>query len=163
MYIKKLSANQHTSFMISRMLYETHIYNNLDDNMLDVWGAHQFLTEIENGSRLVWGGFSDEESKFLGCVHGKIVDGFFEAHVLFKRNINAFDACSTVEKLLKEHCKKNNIHLRGIKGFIANDNRAAIILSKKIGCRDAGVKKDIFFRAGNDIPCRIMIKEYDNV
>lgn len=146
--------------MVSRLLYEKHIYDALDDNMKDIWGVHICFSEIEDGSRMVFGCFSKDTQAFLGCAHGKIEDGYFVAHLLFKRKTKALQACFLIEETLKEYCKKSNIQLLGIKGYPAEKNLPAVNLIKKIGCVDTGILDNVFFCNGNAVPCKIMIKEY---
>lgn len=160
MYIKILPASAETSYIVSRLLYEPHIYQGQDDRMRDVWGVHVFLTEIENGTRLVWGAFSKEDNSFLGCAHGTIENNEFIAHTMFKRKVDAVKACLLMEVEFKKYCKENSISVNAIVGYPPEDLRIAIIMNKRFGCKDMGRAEGVeYWRNGMNIPCRYMRKE----
>jgi hypothetical protein len=160
MFVKKLDASPPTLYMISRLLYEPHIYKGQDDRMRDVWGVHVFFTEIENGERLVWGAFSKEDNSFLGCVHGTIENNNFIAHTMFKRHVDAVKACLMMVEDLKIYCKENDISVNAIVGYPPEHLRIAIIMNKKFGCKDMGRAEGVeYWRNGVNMPCRYMRKE----
>lgn len=164
MYIKRLAPTFETSFLVSRLLYEEHIYKSQEDCMHDVFGVHAFLSEIENGSRLVWGAFRKEDDFFLGAAHGSFEGENFVGHVLFKRKVDATALCLKIEEDIKAYCKENNIVCRAIVGYPPEHLRASVIMIKRFGCKDLGRAENVdFYVNGKNMPCRYMRKELNYV
>lgn len=160
MYVKMLPADLDTSYLVSRLLYEPHIYAGQDDRMKDVWYVHRFFEEIETGERYVFGVFSLESERFLGCVHGTLEDGSFIAHTMFRRHVDAVKASLMMVDIFKEYCKENNLSFHSVVGYPPEDFRIAIINNKRFGCKDMGIAEGIeYYRNGVKIPCRYMRKE----
>lgn len=159
MYARLCEANYETAYMVSRLLYEPHIYCAISDELKDVYFAHRFLSEIESGFRLVLGVFSKAEDDFLGCVHGKVYQGEFTAHTLFKRKVDAVKGCLLCEDVLRSYCREKSIPLKVIAGYPPEHLRVAVLMNKRYGCVDCGVAEDKFFyKDGKRIACRNMRK-----
>jgi hypothetical protein len=160
MYVERMLPTPETSFMVSRLLYQAHIYSAVDDSMHDVWGVHNFLSEIESGQRIVFGVFDEKNNIFLGCMHCTLHGDYCVAHTMFKRKVDAVKAALMAEDELKKYCKKNKILLNAIVGYPPEHLRAAVIMNKKFGCKDMGQAENVFFKVnGKNMPCRYMRKE----
>jgi hypothetical protein len=160
MYVILLPANCDTSYMVSRLLYEPHIYIGQDDRMKDAWWVHRFFTEIESGERYVYGAFSVKDNSFLGCTHGKFAGDCFVAHTMFKRKVDTVKASLMMEEELKKYCRENNIPLKAIVGYPPEDLRVAILMNKRFGCKDMGRAENVeYWCNGVNKPCRYMRKE----
>lgn len=160
MYAKILPPDKDTTFIISRLLYEPHIYKALDDAMRDVWGAHQFLNEIEHEYRLCIGLFSNKNNALLGCTHGIIYPHNMQAHIFLKRGVDGLTATQMCMDKCCEYYKNKNIPLKSFSGIVADNNRAVKIMLKKLGYEDGGIIENEFFISnGVKIPCRFFRKE----
>lgn len=159
MEVKMLPAEYNTTYMVSRLLYEPHIYKGQDDRMKDIWWVHRFFTEIEHGDRYVFGVFS-EDNEFLGCVHGTLEDGNFIAHTMFRRKVDAVKASLRMVEIFKEYCADRNLPFHAVVGYPPEDSRIAILNNKRFGCKDMGIAEGIeFYRNGLKVPCRYMRKD----
>lgn len=153
-----LPFNSDTSYLVSRLLYEPHIYAGQEDRMKDVWWAHRFFDEIETGQRIVFGVFS--ENTLTGCVHGTLEGDCFVAHTMFRRKVDAVKCSLIFAELLKNYCYTHDIPLRAIVGYPPEDSRVAVYMNKRFGCKDMGIAENVkFYRNGKLIPCRYMRKE----
>ena len=160
MYIKKLEASPDTSYMVSRLLYEPHIYLGQDDRMHDIWWVHRFFMEIETGIRHVWGVFAKHDDSFLGCAHGTFEGDGFVAHTMFKRHVDAVKACLLMEDDLKRYCRENDIDIKAVIGYPPENLRVAVVMNKRFGCKDMGRAEGVeYWKRGVNIPCRYMRKE----
>lgn len=160
MYAKILPPTLETTYLISRLFYERHIYNALDDEMRDVWGCHKILREIEEGHRICIGVFRREDDAFLGFSHGMIYPHNMEAHLLFKRKVNGVEATELCMAKCVEYYKKKKIPLTSFSGIIAENNNAVKRLLRKLGFEDKGIlEKEFFFSHGEKISCRFFRKE----
>lgn len=160
MLAKILKPTPETSYIVSRLLYEKHIYDAVDDRLHDVWNAHIFLRDIERGKNLVIGVFQKESDAFLGCVVGDFYDSCFYAHLLFKRKVDVKPAVLLCEEELKRYCRDAGIALKEIIGNIPEYNRAALCMVKRSGYTDVGEAINFtHFKNGKNIPCRCMRKE----
>jgi RimJ/RimL family protein N-acetyltransferase len=160
MYAKVLLPDMRTTFMISRLLYEKHIYHALDDEMHDVFGVHRFFREIEDESRLCIGVFRRKDSEFMGCCHGMIYPQCMEGHILFKRGVNGQAALKMIMDECRKYYRNKKIPLHSFSGVVADNNQAVKLLLKKSGFEDKGILENEFFLSqGNKIPCRYFKKE----
>jgi hypothetical protein len=123
---------------VADFLCEKHIYNAQPDEYRTLWGAHELLREIEDGTRwvmLVWDG-----DFCCGCVHGMLDDyGVFTCHIMFMRQIDAVKACLLCEEELKKYCREHNHKLLTIRGNIAVRNRAALRCARLFGSKNMGM------------------------
>ena len=155
-----LKPTPETSYIVSRLLYEKHIYDAVDDRLHDVWHAHIFFRDIERGKTLVIGVFQKESNAFLGCVIGDFFDSCFSGHILFKRKVDVKAAVLLCEEELKRYCHDAGIALREIIGNIPEYNRAALCMARKAGYMDSGEAVDFtHFKNGKVVSCRCMRKE----
>lgn len=160
MYAKVMPADKNTTFIISRLLYEKHIYNALDDAMRDAWGVHRFFCEIEDGCRLCIGVFSRKDNTLLGCAHGMIYPHNMMAHLFVKRGVDGAVATQMCMDECRKYYKRKHIPLYSFSAEVADNNRAIKIMLKKLGYEDKGILKDEFFVSyGIKIPCRFFRKE----
>lgn len=160
MYAKTLSPTLDTTYLISRLFYEKHIYNAMDDEMRDVWVCHRTLQEIENGSRLCIGVFSKKDDTFLGCAHGMIYLYDMEAHLLLKRKVNGVTAVNLCMEEILKYYKQQKLPLKSFSATVADNNRAVKTTLRKAGFIDHGiVKNEKFISHGVVIPCRFFRKE----
>jgi hypothetical protein len=160
MYAELLLPDKNTTFLVSRLLYEKHIYNALDNKMRDVWGAHDVFCEIESGKRIVLGVFSKDDKKFLGCVHGLLNAPVFYGHFLFRRKVDVVKAVLLCETLCKKVYADRDMTLNAFAGVIPESNRAVQITVKKLGYRDSGILDgEYFYSFDQKIPCRLYVKE----
>jgi hypothetical protein len=160
MYAKPLPPDKNTTFIVSRLLYEKHVYNALDNQMRDVWGAHNVFCDIERGHRTVFGVFQKDTERFLGCVHGVFDDFIFWGHFLFKRKVDVVRAVLLCEEQCRQICKEKDIPLSAFAGMIPDSNRAAKIAASKLGYKDKGlIDGEYFYSFEQKIPCRLFKKE----
>ena len=161
MFAELLLPDKNTTFLVSRLLYEKHIYNALDNKMRDVWGAHDVFCEIESGKRIVLGVFSKDDKKFLGCVHGLMETPVFYGHFLFRRKVDVVKAVLLCEELCqKVYVNSGLMTLKSFAGIIPENNRAVQITAKKLGYRDNGILDgEYFYSFDKKIPCRLYVKE----
>ena len=160
MYAEILASNSDTTYMVSRLFYEKHIYFALDDEGRDVWTVHRILREIEEGQRLCVGVFNKHDNSFAGCAHGMIYPYTMEAHLLFKRKVNGVEALKLCMDKCSEYYRHKKIPLLRFTGMVADNNRAAKLLLKKSGFIDKGiVDGEDFVSKNNIIPCRYFRKD----
>lgn len=127
--------------------------------MHDVWYAHRFLKNIEDGEFLFFGVF-DDDGLFLGGVPGEIRDSVFYAHMFFRRKVDCVKATLLIEEEIKKYCAGNDIPLKAIAGFTPETYTAALRMAKKAGYKDCGMAPEEFLlKNGKKIPCRFMKKE----
>jgi hypothetical protein len=158
MLTKKLDSSKKTAYLVSRLLYEKHIYKAVDDRLHDVWVAHQFLQDIESGKTLVFGVFEDDT--FCGCANGEIDGDVLTVHALFKRKVDVAKAALLIEKEIKKYSIESGIKIKAIIGTIPEYNRAALMMAKRAGYTDAGIAENVeHIKNGRIIPCRLMRKE----
>jgi hypothetical protein len=151
-----LPADQKTSFVVSRLFYEKHIYNATEDELRDVWGVHRLLSEIESGDRIVVGFFSD--NVFLGCSHGVIVDGVFEGHFLFFRKAPTVDLVKKGIHEIVQYGKQKGTPVNSLRGIVPDSNRAVKLLLSRLGFLDTGPTNTFFVLNGKNIMCREFTK-----
>jgi ribosomal protein S18 acetylase RimI-like enzyme len=160
MYAEVFPANDISSYIVSRLFYESHIYRALDDRMRDVWGAHTVLREIEDGKRLAIGVYRKSDDALMGFSHGLIIPDTMEAHILLKRKTDGLAAINLCMDKCREFYKKNNIPLKRFIAKVADDNRPAKLLLRRAGYSDKGIMENNFFVSfGKNIPCRFFEKE----
>lgn len=158
MFAKKLDPSEDTAYLVSRLLYEKHIYNAVDDRLHDVWYAHKFLQDIESGKTFVFGVFKDDV--FAGCATGELNGNVLTVHALFKRKIDIAKAALLIEDEIKKYCKKSSVEIKTIVGNIPEYNRAALRMANRAGYTDSGIADNVEHRKnGRIIPCRLMRKE----
>lgn len=145
--------------MVSRLLYEKHIYNAVDDRLHDVWYAHNFLSDIEAGRVLVFGVFKKVDGCFCGCAVGEISGTDFIAHALYKRKVDVTKAALLVEDEIRKYSIGSGIEIKTIIGNIPEYNRAALRMSKQAGYTDSGEIFGTHMKNGKSINCRCMRKE----
>lgn len=152
MQIFVMDADSNTSYHVSRLLYEKHIYNALPDHYRDVWGAHILLQEIEFGYRTVFG-FVDDSGDLCGVVHGKVENDAFVAHLLFQRNVDVAACLLAAESVLLQYYSQHGIEVKYVEGFIPEFNRAALRTVKRYGMENLGLTcQKIFRRQGEELP-----------
>ena len=144
-----MEQSKQTAWMVSRLLYEPHIYHALSDEYKDVYMAHELLQEIEFGYRIVIGVFATNNN-FIGCVHGVLDNGIFTCHLLFKRKINVLPLLFECEMKLKEYCSQQKIKIDFIDGFIAQSNIAACRIARKFGSVCLGKDNNTFVLHNNN-------------
>jgi hypothetical protein len=158
MLTKKLDSSKNTAYLVSRLLYEKHIYKAVDDRLHDVWVVHQFLQDIESGKTLVFGVFEDDT--FCGCATGEINGSKLTVHALFKRKVDVTKAALLIEEEIIKYSISSGIVIKTIIGTIPEYNRAALMMAKRAGYTDAGIAENVEHRKnGRVIPCRLMRKE----
>lgn len=160
MYAKILTPSSETSYIVSRLFYEKHIYSALDDTLRDVWGVHNILTQIELGERIVIGLYTVRNDDFCGCIHGILNDGCFTAHLLIRRKVDAVLAAELCTELFKKCCQEIGTEFVKVRGFVPDNNRAIKIMAHRAGYQDCGIAVGEFFvSGGKNIPLRIFEKE----
>lgn len=160
MFAQKLAPTGETSYLVSRLFYEKHIYKTVDDRLHDVWYAHNTLKDIESGKVLVFGVFKKEDEFFCGCATGEISGMNIIVHALFKRNVDVEKAALLIEKEILKYSIDSGVEIKSIIGTIPEYNRAALMMSKRAGYVDVGIAEDVLhFKNGKVIPCRYMKKE----
>jgi hypothetical protein len=158
MFAQKLPPSEDTAFMVSRLLYEKHIYKAVDDRLHDVWYAHKFLQDIESGKTLIFGVFEDDT--FFGCANGELNGDVLTVHALFKRKVDVAKAALLIEEEIRKYSISAGIVIKTIIGTIPEYNRAALMMAKRAGYTDAGIAENVEHRKnGRVIPCRLMRKE----
>lgn len=158
MFAQKLPPSEDTAYLVSRLLYEKHIYKAVDDRLHDLWVAHQFLQDIESGKTLVFGVFEDDT--FCGCANGELNGDVFTVHALFRRKVDVAKAVWLIEKEIKKYSIESGIEIKSIIGTIPEYNRAALRMAKRAGYTDCGIAENVEHRKnGKIITCRLMRKE----
>jgi RimJ/RimL family protein N-acetyltransferase len=158
--VKKLSPSEDTAFMVSRLLYEEHIYKAVDDRLHDLWVAHQFLQDIESGKTLVFGVFNADNNSFLGCSTGAFEEDDYVIHAFLKRKIDTIQAGVLVIDGVKNYCIENKINIKSITGYIPVFNKPALRLARKLGMVNKGIHHGTeFFKNKKNIPCCCMRKD----
>ena len=162
MYARVLPPDSMTTYMVSRLFYEKHIYLAMDDAMKDVWTVHTILKEIEQRERLCVGVFQKNDDRFLGCTHGLITAGYMNAHLLFYRHIDALSAVKLCMDECRKYYREHDLPLQYFQGKVSDENRCVKLLLRKLGWKDEGVREnDFFISRSRKIPCRIYRKEVE--
>ena len=155
-----MERNERTSYLVSRLLYEPHVYRSLDDEFCDIYTVHRVLKEIETGERLCIGIFNGEE--FCGCVHLTIRESVTEPHLMLKRKVSGVTATELSVDCYKRYCIDNGIELKPLYIEIADNNRAIRRVLRFCGFEDCGILSgEYFVFKGKKIPVRVFRKELD--
>lgn len=159
-YAKRLEGDTKTMHIMSNMMVQEHIFNALDHRLKTYFGAHCLFRSIENGSIRVYGAFTDTDL-LSGIGFGNLdEDNNFVAHVMFFRNCDVADGCRKCADIMIEEYKTEGIEVQNIIGYIPDQNRAALRMARRFGCKDKGLTKEVVWINNNyHYPCRIMIKE----
>lgn len=154
-----MDFSEETSYLVSRLFYEPHIYQALDNEMRDVYTVHRILKEIEEVDRVCIGFFTPEDH-FCGCIHFSFTSGIVEPHIMLCRGVNGVDAVLKGIMEAKRFYRKNHILMREVRCNISENNRAIRMLLKRCGFEYIGKdEKFRFYDRNNSYACLIYGKE----
>lgn len=159
MIAKKLSPDRETAFIFSRFFLVHHIYHAVDDNLKDVFGLHVLLSAVENNTCWFFGVY-DVNGNIRGVCYGAMEGEYFCCHVMFDRKVDAVKGALLCEEELQKYCAQNNIPLKGVVGYPAVNNRAALRFCLRMGYEDKGLSDRVLMQNGEGIPCRKFRKDF---
>jgi len=143
---------------LSDLWTEEHIFDALDSSVKTFYGAHRLFSAIERNEVRVYAAFAGE---FCGVTFGRLTDDrkSFEIHIAIRRGFDGAKCGLACEQEIVADYKKEGVDVESIVGFIPEFNRAALIASRRYGCVDMGLRKDILFDHGGVLcPCKEMRK-----
>lgn len=153
---KRLPGTHNTLQFISNWFEDYFLRKAMDDRFLtNHYVVYTVMSGIMSGGVQCYGVFDvkdDKAERFLGMAWGWIAnDRYFEVHFAFDRDVNTMECA----RLCLAEMKKLNPDVKGVVGYIPDNNRAARMFAKRFGCRDNGIQKDkLFLKNGMAYSCR---------
>lgn len=153
--VRKLPADRKTIEIMSEFLLLDHVMPELNHYRRTLPGIYDLFRLIETGGYGVFGAF-DKDFRIVGISWGTMVDHeTFEVHFAFMRGVDTLTACRFMRDEIKRH-----YGARYICGNIPECNRAAIILTRRLGFKDHGLTEyKHLTMAGKEYTCRKFVLE----
>ena len=152
----RLPAGDETLKCVSDLLTQEHVLKRIDGRLCSFFGVYKLMEAIKSGAVRVYGAFNDEH-ELLGICFGMLQDDFyFDTHTMFYRGVDVakcYESC--MGRMIQDYAD-GEIKVKGVVGYIPDFHKAAILMARRAGLEDCGIRANkIFIRDGVEYPCRM--------
>lgn len=158
---KRLPPTEETLRFISPFFGKEHVRKGIDERLLSAYGIFCLYLGIRLGRVRVYGCFETDDAgkpvRFLGFEYGCLdtASATFETHAVWDRHVPSAECVKLCKECMKQDYLQDGITVKWAAGYISVRNRAAILMARKVGAHDLGIRYDAQWqRQGERVPCR---------
>ena len=158
---KRLPPTEETLRFISPLFEKEHVRKGIDERLLSPYGLYCLYIGIRLGRVRVYGCFEMDDAakpvRFLGFEYGCLdyASATFETHAVWDRHTPAAECVKLCKECMKEDYRKEGITVKWAAGYISVRNRAAILMARRVGAQDLGIRYDAQWQnRGESALCR---------